>query len=213
MMNAIAKPDARDWFNVPGESADHAEHLGESMKGRRIAYSPRLGYAQKVLPEVETLVAAAVKRFEAMGAHVEQVDPSTDDSAEIFQTLWWAGAGFLLQEKLRVACSPARKAVGQTRSRGERKHRDGIGAANARRERGNCCAEHVHVGIAAAHHPPCGFGRDVSRFRFEPAGFLNACAQFPQRAKFRDGEELIRVGGQTKFDQAACSVESNPGCL
>ncbi len=96
MMNALAKPDARDWFNVPGESADHTTRLSESMKGKRIAYSPRLGYAKKVLPEIEALVAAAVKRFEAMGAVVEQVDPSTDDPSETFQTLWWAGAGFLL---------------------------------------------------------------------------------------------------------------------
>jgi aspartyl-tRNA(Asn)/glutamyl-tRNA(Gln) amidotransferase subunit A len=96
MMNAIVRPDARDWFNVPGMEADHAARLGESMKGKRIAYSPRLGYAQKVMPEVEALVAAAVRRFEAMGAHVEQVDPSTEDPSEIFQKLWWAGAGFLL---------------------------------------------------------------------------------------------------------------------
>jgi aspartyl-tRNA(Asn)/glutamyl-tRNA(Gln) amidotransferase subunit A len=96
MMNVLAKPDARDWFNVPGETADHTARLGESMKGKRIAYSPRLGYAKKVLPEVEALVAAAVKRFEAMGAIVEQVDPSTDDPSETFQALWWAGAGFLL---------------------------------------------------------------------------------------------------------------------
>ena len=96
MMNVLTKPDARDWFNVPGESADHTARLCESMKGKRIAFSPRLGYAKKVLPEVEALVAAAVKRFEAMGAHVEQVDPSTDDPSETFQTLWWAGAGFLL---------------------------------------------------------------------------------------------------------------------
>jgi len=96
MMNVLTKPDARDWFNVPGESTDHTARLGESMKGKRIAFSPRLGYAKKVLPEVEALVAAAVKRFEAMGAHVEQVDPSTDDPSETFQTLWWAGAGFLL---------------------------------------------------------------------------------------------------------------------
>jgi aspartyl-tRNA(Asn)/glutamyl-tRNA(Gln) amidotransferase subunit A len=96
MMNAIAKPDARDWFNVPGQDGDYTARLGESMKGKRIAFSPRLGFAKKVMPEVETLVAAAVKRFEAMGAAVEQVDPSTDDPSEIFQTLWWAGAGFLL---------------------------------------------------------------------------------------------------------------------
>ena len=96
MMNVIAKPDARDWFNVPGVTADHAARLGESMKGKRIAYSPRLGYAKKVLPEVEALAAAAVKRFEAMGACVDLVDPSADDPSETFQTLWWAGAGFLL---------------------------------------------------------------------------------------------------------------------
>ncbi|HWA89971.1 MAG TPA: amidase [Rhizomicrobium sp.] len=96
MMNAIARPDARDWFNVPGADADYTARLAESMKGKRIAFSPRLGYAKKVMPEIETLVAAAVKRFEAMGAHVEQVDPSTDDPSETFQILWWAGAGFLL---------------------------------------------------------------------------------------------------------------------
>lgn len=96
MMNAIARPDARDWFNVPGEAFDHAARLGESMKGKRIAFSPRLGFAQKVTPEVEALVMAAARRFEAMGAHVEEVDPSTEDPSEIFRTLWWAGAGFLL---------------------------------------------------------------------------------------------------------------------
>ena len=96
MMNAIAKPDARDWFNVPGARADYTARLSESMKGKRIVFSPRLGHAAKVVPEVEALVAAAVKRFEAMGAQVEQIDPSTDDPSEIFQTLWWAGAGYLL---------------------------------------------------------------------------------------------------------------------
>jgi aspartyl-tRNA(Asn)/glutamyl-tRNA(Gln) amidotransferase subunit A len=96
MMNVLAKPDARDWFNVPGEAADHTARLNEGVKGKRIAFSPRLGYAKKVLPEVEALVAAAAKRLEALGAHVEAVDPSTEDPSEIFQTLWWAGAGYLL---------------------------------------------------------------------------------------------------------------------
>jgi aspartyl-tRNA(Asn)/glutamyl-tRNA(Gln) amidotransferase subunit A len=95
-LNVIARPDARDWFAVPPSGEDYTKRLGESMKGKRIAFSPRLGYAKKVIGEVETLVAAAAKRFEAMGAHVEQVDPSTDDPSETFQTLWWAGAGYLL---------------------------------------------------------------------------------------------------------------------
>ncbi len=95
-LNVIAKPDARDWHSLGHDGADYTARLGESMKGRRIAFSPRLGYVEKVLPEVEALVASAAKLFEEMGAHVEQVDPGLDDPGEIFQTLWWAGAGFLL---------------------------------------------------------------------------------------------------------------------
>ncbi len=106
LTNVISRPDARDWFAGPHSGADYTARLGESLKGRRIAFSPRLGFARKVVPEVETLVAAAARRFEAMGAQVEQVDPSTDDPSEIFQTLWWAGAGFLLgdlpEEKQRL---------------------------------------------------------------------------------------------------------------
>src|SRR5580698_5630169 len=44
MMNAISAPDARDWFCVPGRDADYTARLSESMKGKRIAFSPRLGY-------------------------------------------------------------------------------------------------------------------------------------------------------------------------
>jgi len=96
LMNVIAKPDARDWHSLPYEPTDYAAELETSMRGKRIAYSPRLGYATKVAPEVETLVAAAVKRFEEMGAHVEQVDPPGGDVSETFRTVWWAGAGLLL---------------------------------------------------------------------------------------------------------------------
>lgn len=97
-LNVIAKPDPRDWHSLAYDGTDYTARLGESMKGKRVAFSPRLGYVQRVLPEVESLVAAAAKKFEEMGAHVEQVDPGLDDPAETFQTLWWAGAGFLLGE-------------------------------------------------------------------------------------------------------------------
>ncbi|MGN6516021.1 MAG: amidase [Rhizomicrobium sp.] len=97
LMNVIAKPDARDWFNLPYEPTDYAAEIEQPMQGKRIAYSPRLGWVQKIIPEVEELVARAVKRFEAMGAHVEQVDPPGDAGvADIFQKLWWSGAGFAL---------------------------------------------------------------------------------------------------------------------
>jgi aspartyl-tRNA(Asn)/glutamyl-tRNA(Gln) amidotransferase subunit A len=96
LLNAIAKPDARDWHALAYDGTDYTQRLGESMKGKRIAFSPRLGYVERVLPEVEALVAAAAKQFEQFGAHVEQADPGLDDPGEIFHILWWAGAGFLL---------------------------------------------------------------------------------------------------------------------
>jgi aspartyl-tRNA(Asn)/glutamyl-tRNA(Gln) amidotransferase subunit A len=96
LLNVIAKPDARDWHSLRYVATDYAAEIEMPLKGRRIAYSPRLGYANKVIAEIETLVAAAVRRFEQLGAHVEQVDPSTDDPSHIFQTLWWSGAAHLL---------------------------------------------------------------------------------------------------------------------
>ncbi|HEY2034759.1 MAG TPA: amidase [Rhizomicrobium sp.] len=97
LMNVISKPDARDWFNLPYEPTDYAAELEQSMRGKRIAYSPRLGWVKKIVPEVEEFVAKAVKRFEAMGAHVEQIDPPGGaEAGNIFQKLWWSGAGFAL---------------------------------------------------------------------------------------------------------------------
>jgi len=96
LLNVISKPDARDWHALPETDTDYAARLGESMKGKRIAYSPRLGYVKRVGPEVESLVAAAVKRFEELGAQVEQVEPPFGDPSMMFRNLWWAGAGLLL---------------------------------------------------------------------------------------------------------------------
>lgn len=96
LMNVIAKPDARDWHALPYEPTDYAAGLEMNIRGKRIAFSPRLGYAKRVDPEVETLVAATAKRFADLGARVEEIDPPGGDPSDMFRTLWWAGAGFLL---------------------------------------------------------------------------------------------------------------------
>jgi aspartyl-tRNA(Asn)/glutamyl-tRNA(Gln) amidotransferase subunit A len=96
LLNVIAKPDARDWHSLPYEPTDYAAELERPLAGKRIAYSPRLGWVKRVDAEVEALVAAAAKCFADLGAHVEQVDPPGGDTHKMFRTLWWAGAGFLL---------------------------------------------------------------------------------------------------------------------
>ena len=96
LMNVIARPDARDWHALPFYDTDYAAEIESPLAGKRIAFSPRMGFTKRVLPEIETLVAAAAKRFERLGAHVEQVDPPGGDPGKTFRTLWWSGAGALL---------------------------------------------------------------------------------------------------------------------
>jgi aspartyl-tRNA(Asn)/glutamyl-tRNA(Gln) amidotransferase subunit A len=96
LLNVIAKPDARDWYSLPYQPTDYAAEIETPLQGKRIAFSPRMGFAKRVLPEIEALVAAAAKRFEALGAHVELIDPPGGDPGPTFRTLWWSGAGILL---------------------------------------------------------------------------------------------------------------------
>ncbi|HEX4233045.1 MAG TPA: amidase [Caldimonas sp.] len=91
MMNVLKRPDARDWTSLPPDPSDCTVGLGDGVQGLRIAFSPTLGYA-KVDREVAAAVAAAMVQIEALGAHVEAVDPGFDDPLEITTGLWFAGA-------------------------------------------------------------------------------------------------------------------------
>ncbi|HEX6957439.1 MAG TPA: amidase [Ferrovibrio sp.] len=91
MLREMAKPDARDWFALPYADFDYAAALGAGIKGMKIAYSPRLGYA-KVDPEVAAAVDAAARLFADLGAEVSQVDPGFADPTECFHVHWFVGA-------------------------------------------------------------------------------------------------------------------------
>jgi aspartyl-tRNA(Asn)/glutamyl-tRNA(Gln) amidotransferase subunit A len=92
MMNVLKQPDARDWHSLPADDTDYLAHLDHGIAGLKIAYSPALGYAQGIDPEVAAAVQAAVQQLQAAGAHVEQVDPGIDDPLPITIGLWFAGA-------------------------------------------------------------------------------------------------------------------------
>lgn len=95
MMNVIARPDPRDWHSLPFDGADYTARLGKSLKGLKIAYSPRLGYVE-VDPGVAAAVKEAVTVLAGLGARVEERDPGFADPAPCFRVLWWVGARTLL---------------------------------------------------------------------------------------------------------------------
>ena len=97
MMNAIAMPDARDWFSLPYDGRDYRIGLEDGVEGLRIAYSPALGYA-RVDPEIAEAVKRAVQVFVDMGAEVDEVDPGFEDPAWVFRTHWYFGAANLYRK-------------------------------------------------------------------------------------------------------------------
>jgi aspartyl-tRNA(Asn)/glutamyl-tRNA(Gln) amidotransferase subunit A len=92
MLNVMQRPDARDWTSLPPTDADHLAGLDGGLVGLRIAYSPTLGYADNVDPEVAAAVDAAAGELAGLGAVVEPVDPGFDDPLEITTGLWFTGA-------------------------------------------------------------------------------------------------------------------------
>ena len=92
MLNVMQQPDARDWTSLPPTDTDHLDGLDDGIAGLRIAYSPTLGYANNVDPEVADAVDAAVGQLADLGAVIEPVDPGFDDPLEITTGLWFTGA-------------------------------------------------------------------------------------------------------------------------
>jgi aspartyl-tRNA(Asn)/glutamyl-tRNA(Gln) amidotransferase subunit A len=92
MMNVLKQSDARDWTALPADPSDYTQGLEDGIRGLRIAYSPTLGYAHHVHPEIAQAVDRAVQQLQALGAHIEAVDPGFEDPLEITTGLWFLGA-------------------------------------------------------------------------------------------------------------------------
>ena len=72
MMNVCAGPDERDQYSLPADGTDYVKALKGSLKGLRIGWSPDLGFARVVDPEVEATCAKAARRFRDLGAKVDE---------------------------------------------------------------------------------------------------------------------------------------------
>jgi aspartyl-tRNA(Asn)/glutamyl-tRNA(Gln) amidotransferase subunit A len=119
MLNAISKPDARDWFCLPADDANYLARLEAGVKGMTIAYSADLGYV-KVDPEVARLVDKAVSVLKSLGAKIVKINPGFSDPAPMFRTLWWTGVrgalGALPPEKVTLLDPALRDVLEQSKS-------------------------------------------------------------------------------------------------
>jgi aspartyl-tRNA(Asn)/glutamyl-tRNA(Gln) amidotransferase subunit A len=99
LLDVLSGSDARDPFGLPPAQDSFAAKLDDGVRGKRIAFSPAMGFAKNVDNEVAALVAGAARKFESLGAVVEAVDPPLMEGGDPrmdFRILWWAGAGFAL---------------------------------------------------------------------------------------------------------------------
>src|SRR6202790_1610351 len=95
LLNVLARPDPRDPYGLPPEMRDYLVGIEDGVRGLRIAYSPDLGYA-KVDPEIAACCAAAARRFEELGALVEEVGVIFPSPRDGLMTLGAGGAARLL---------------------------------------------------------------------------------------------------------------------
>lgn len=101
-MNAIARPDGRDWMELSSDGKDYTAALGgASLKGLRIAYSPDYGY-QKVDVEIAARVEAAVEAIARAGALITKLGRVCRDPFRAYMVQ----AGLRLRSAKRAADEP-----------------------------------------------------------------------------------------------------------
>jgi aspartyl-tRNA(Asn)/glutamyl-tRNA(Gln) amidotransferase subunit A len=87
MLDAIKGPDSRDWHSLPDDDIAYRNRVRDgSLKGKRIALSPTLGFAEPT-PAVRAAFERAAQIFAELGAVVEPADPFRESPLPVFQTL------------------------------------------------------------------------------------------------------------------------------
>ena len=90
----------RSWYSLPDDGIAYRERVRPSsvwgsLKGKRIALSPTLGYHEPA-PAVREAVERAATVFAGLGAVVELADPFRESPKPVFETLALAGFWALL---------------------------------------------------------------------------------------------------------------------
>ena len=119
--------------------------------------------------------------------------------------------GFAQENELAVARKATREAVGKADRERVRQDADAVGPAEPGRERRHRSAHHVHRRVARGHHAPRALGLDMRRPLLKPASLFDPGPQQPERAKFRQGDEFVRVCRESERDPLARLVKREAG--
>src|SRR5438067_8729801 len=82
VLDVIAGDDDRDRHSLPREARSYLEGCDDDIRGLHVAWSPDLGYAA-VDPRALAVCENAAAEFEALGCHVEVVNPAWEDPEAI----------------------------------------------------------------------------------------------------------------------------------
>jgi aspartyl-tRNA(Asn)/glutamyl-tRNA(Gln) amidotransferase subunit A len=96
MLSVIGGPDMRDMTAWNAPAPDYRVGLDDGIRGLRVAWSPRLGYVQKLDPQVEAATKKAAQAFGDLGAIVEEADPGFTEPYEMIMTLWGAVSAMIV---------------------------------------------------------------------------------------------------------------------
>jgi aspartyl-tRNA(Asn)/glutamyl-tRNA(Gln) amidotransferase subunit A len=88
LLQTLAGYDPQDLTSLNVPIGDLLGSLDSGVKGMRVAWSPRLGYIEKLDPEVESVTTQAAQSFAGMGATVEKVDPGFANPMPILEPIW-----------------------------------------------------------------------------------------------------------------------------
>ena len=89
--------DPRDWRSLPDDPRDYTVGLDDGVRGWKIGLSLDFGHVTAD-PEVRDLINRAARRFEEVGAHVEDVGPLIEPLQKPFEALWSGGFGVRLRQ-------------------------------------------------------------------------------------------------------------------
>lgn len=98
-LDVMAGPDPRDLLSLPATGERYSATLEAGIRGKRIAYSPNLGYA-RVDPEVAAICQRAAERFTAAGAIVEPVQLDWTDPYPTWSVFFFGSAAASFEKKL-----------------------------------------------------------------------------------------------------------------